>query len=278
MIFKILSLTSLILLASCGEEVAKNNRPDEEGSTTRDGRTPTNPGLEAEVELSEYFPSQNLRTRGSKIYSFDNIREKLKSGTIETSSHLIPNLETDLESTVAHALPAESDCGLDKTMTVTEKRIDCQNKNPLMYKWEGKTNGLYGEGNWLLVMKEGAITLWADTNTGLIWSALLEKKSYKTSNFGSETESASCVASSESKELGYLAETNIKWRLPTRNDFLLADLNGARFVLSDDDNTFWSASPIDSTTSWAIEQSTGILIKKNQSESLSIRCVGIDLR
>src|SRR5690606_35598431 len=132
----------------------------------------------------KYLPSQNLRTRGSSLYSHDKIREIVKNSLVESTTHFIPNLETDIESSIIHALSPENDCGLDPSMSIVEKTNDCKALNPLSYKWEGKTKGIYAEGNWFLVMKEGETILWTDTNTGLLWSAVVGKKSYLESVFG----------------------------------------------------------------------------------------------
>ena len=79
--------------------------------------------------------------------------------------------------------------------------------------------------------------------------------------------------------LGKLPLSRVKWRLPNREEFLQADINGARSVLVDSGSNLWTAS-FDKQfggeyKAWAINHKDGILASTLIDEELDVRCVGV---
>ena len=156
--------------------------------------------------------------------------------------------------------------------------IDCKTKNPKTYKWLAKTNGISGEGDWQLVMKSQKIIIWQDLTTGLIWSDQLADSFSWTIASGNDTQNSPCGTENNSNALSNFGAQEISWRLPTRNDFLMADINGARFVLSNNKAKYWTASAINEQQAWAIEQDSGILSASDAENTHLVRCVGTALK
>jgi hypothetical protein len=71
---------------------------------------------------------------------------------------------------------------------------------------------------------------------------------------------------------------NIKWRLPTRNDYLQADLNGIRFVLKTANSPFWTATMNSASTNrseaWTYNQSQRTIEKVAMTDLRQVRCIG----
>lgn len=169
-------------------------------------------------------------------------------------------------------------CGDINNETLKDRINDCSTKyqdNKLTY-WKAYAKGISGEGNWTLVASnpETKTQIWKDDTTGLLWTSIIE-----TGDF----EKAAKDPKRTCENFKLLAKNPFNldqaaWRLPTRSDFLQADINGARFVLPDRDNIFWSASQIDKDSAWSINQKTGILSKSSIKSELSIRCIGVPLK
>jgi hypothetical protein len=276
---KLLLLSVLVLAFSCGPASNSKGR----GNNPNPDRPQVNPddndqGID---KLSTYQRSQAFRTRGSKQLSYSSEREVKADGDIPASLHLIPNILTDFDATVTKATLPPQDCGVfTEAATIKQRMVDCKSKNPSTFKWIGKNNGIAGEVDWQLVMKMGSTILWQDLSTGLIWSDQLKNTEEWRLASGADgnAERMACQAATDVMALGNIPKEEIHWRLPTRNDFLLADINGARYVLPNTDATYWSASLSDKDNAWAIEQSTGILEKHSLGNKHLVRCVGTALK
>jgi hypothetical protein len=82
--------------------------------------------------------------------------------------------------------------------------------------------------------------------------------------------------SSENGPKGNLSVPSVKWRLPTIEDWKLADVNGIRKVLPNMDTWFWSASSYSSVVdyAWGFYGGNGSLSSYVRSVDFSVRCVG----
>ena len=80
----------------------------------------------------------------------------------------------------------------------------------------------------------------------------------------------------EIKFKGYLAYPQVTWRLPSRNDWYLAEVNGIRKVLPNMDNIFWSASSYSFVrfSAWYFDGGSGDVGNDvYRYYSFSVRCV-----
>ena len=139
--------------------------------------------------------------------------------------------------------------------------------------WVGLKMGNSGEGNWSLVTRQlgtngsGYSEVWLDETTGLLWSDALRENTGTVMNrnwqnlmtvrngSGVPTKDVctdDAIGTQEKGALGTTSGPQIKWRLPTRNDFLQGDLNGLRYALPGIWKTsgfatpfgFWSATSV----------------------------------
>lgn len=76
--------------------------------------------------------------------------------------------------------------------------------------------------------------------------------------------------------MGLLSATSVRWRLPTKTDYMQADIDGIRFVLPNMNNAFWSASVYSSTRdyAWVFSGYDGVMYYEFRISLNGVRCVG----
>ena len=299
---KFLTLTTLfvaITLTSCLDA------PNNPGG--RDIKDPVvnRPGAGAgdlDEDLSAHIRSHAFRFRSTDQYSIKGIRDFV----LKNTANGYPDNYRDIPERDSHDQDAQTtrytnrgenkDCGLlpeDNEPSIGKRIDNCKEvfkSDPNARLWSGKINGISGEGNWILVLKKANRHIWLDVSTNLLWTDTITETTWPNAS-GSQVTStnATChndflaadVANSETDYFAGLTPDEVKLRLPTRNDFLQADLNGARFVLDGvAGKTYWSANFIkDTLEAWTIQQEDGILQKAAiNATGISVRCVGIILK
>jgi len=300
----------LIIAFSVACGAAKNS--DREGnSPTGDGDRGPNRGeagtrrtLEAEskfdIEAQKYTYSQAYRNSLNIRLTLPEIVEAIQTNKVPNGTFLIPNTKLHIDSKVDSPNPITKklDCGNSSlsTVKIIERIKDCNDKigDATASYWSGHAKGINGEGNWSLVSYSNKKKVWQDSRTGLLWSDIVETEEYELaaglevdSDDPEEDESAAkkrvCQTDSDNYKdaLGNIHESKVHWRLPNRNEYLQADINGARFVLPNTDpNTdqeTWTASYAGNSEAWAINQKTGVLRKVNMITKLKVRCIGVPL-
>lgn len=295
----LMSLLLLVTLTSCLE--APNNAG---GRQKQERQTPNADGGNNDIkgDLSKTTRSQAFRFKGTTQYSIDSIRDFV----LDNTANVYPDNYRDIPNRDSHDQDAQSgrysnrglstDCGLlpnDNEPSIGKRIQNCKEtfaNDPDARLWNGELNGISGEGNWILVMKKADRHFWLDETTGLIWTDNITEATWPNAS-GSQVAAKDAVCNNEflvadvadtnTDYFGGITPDEIKLRLPTRNDFLQADLNGARFVLDDLENkTYWTANFIkDTLQAWTIRQDEGILGKSTiSSPGLSVRCIGIILK
>lgn len=284
--------TLLFLLTGCGEDVGSNNKL---GRPLRDVF-----GAEA-GQGSTSLPSQIHRERGAPILSISQeISKTLTNDLPENLYRTIPLIEKDDEGSDKTVTTRTSlgrptvSCGTDSTLTGIDSRItDCFQKNSDKSLWEGFRFGTSGEGTWKLVSLVNNQEVWLDNTTGLVWSDVLTTTNWCQAAGNDELPQGSttvnCSDLMEQKRI--CQDLNIEglagriiWRLPTRNDFLLSDLNGARFVLKAETpgTGLWTATlkgaSADRSEAWIYHSQDGTLSSGNLSTTHQVRCVGAPAR
>ncbi len=287
---KPLLLSLSLLLVGCGEDLAsgRSNRPTP-------GPTPTRTDIEAETPG---LRSQLPREKGSPVLTYAEEVQRTLQNTLPVSLYRpIPDQEKDDESsatTVGNLGRPLVDCGGGTSFaTVTARLEDCLQKNTDRAGWAGSRFGTAGEGSWRLVTKNGSREFWLDASTNLIWSPILTATNWCRASGNIQgvggTVSVDCqnlaggTPSCDGEELD-AAGTNVRWRLPTRSDFLQADLNGLRAVLPKeaDGNGLWTATlragTPDRSEAWVYQSKEGTLAGAAMTAPRSVRCVGIGPR
>lgn len=214
-------------------------------------------------------PSGKIRDSGATQIS---IRAESESET-QTGYRSTP-VAGDRELIIANKVSRSnytSDCGL--TGTVKERIANCASTYPSTATWNGSTQGAYAEGEWKLVARNVTedLIIWKDTSTGHLWTSVIasgvsfcqaagvDGVSYTSNCAGNNIPKISYCASVSGFTLAgagvnqaNLSESsgNVTWRLPTRADFLKAELNGLRYAHGLDAETLWTANTWSSAVSY----------------------------
>jgi len=244
-----------------------------ERSSTRQA-DPGLPPIQRQINPDGTLPTGSLLSQAFRLeISYGQQTENLINEEND-KYQLIPFPEQHNESLISKVGNIANDCGVDQELSGINDRItDCTNKNPNGKTiWEGSQRGISGEGLFALVQKSGKKLLWLDQTTGLIWSYRLDDSPWKQAS-GADMditdEEFACNA------IRSLPSTEVVFRLPTRNDYLIADVNGARYVLPDTDQSYWTATSIDgSTKAWGMNLAKGQSIEASTDDHLAVRCVG----
>lgn len=291
------TLTLIILglittLVSCSDNVASNSKPGNPVSPTT--TTPT-------IEADQFIRSHINRSRGAAVISYVEETNFILANSLPTAYRVVPDKELDDEGTdEANIVTRETlgrpqvVCGVGTFENITARISDCSAKNGATALWSGTQNGASGEGDWQLVAKtDGNKELWFDARTRMIWSDEINLSGITTFNWcqaagndqnATETSVVDCNATAQGisvchnlvmEEIG----TQVEWRLPTRNDYLQADLDGLRFVLRSTSTTgYWTATlkanVVGRSEAWKY-QSTGTLTTGNLTTTTAVRCVGV---
>ncbi len=271
----LIGLVALFLFASC-LNAPSNGRDNGSKNSPRTGQN--DPCANCAIGSLGNMKSQMYRTRGTDQLSLENMQKALTESKLPDTYRTVTNRFIDNDSQITPHSQDYEKCGdLENLKSVKAKLNHCFNVNGDKALWVAKTNGIAGESDWRLVTydKENGITLWIDTTTNLVWSHILKAQAW---------DIASGVAAEEDEKtycesLTDLTHNKIHWRLPNRNEFLQADLNGARFVLKDTQNFFWTASSdINQSNAWSIDQSSGVLKSVDRNMPLSVRCLGVIIK
>jgi hypothetical protein len=142
-------------------------------------------------------------------------------------------------------------------------------------------------------MKSATKEFWLDDKTGMVWSHVMTavnwcKASGNTENNTTDIvvdcnligEALSSCYNKTQEEVG----DQIKWRLPTRNDYLQADINGLRFVMKKEPDTtvFWTgtlrAAAAGRNEAWIYGQKEGTLSSGLLTTEHQVRCIGAPVR
>lgn len=283
----ILNIVIVGTLVSCG---AAKNPKSRKGD---DLNPPTNTNQAARSsELQGKLRSQMYRFKKSEQYTYSAEAKKLQDSKLPVSHRVIPNTDYDIDSAVDKVKALENPdivCGNSKTDSIQARHADCFEKHPLsdFVEWSGKNQGISGEGNWQFISNSKSTEgenkiVWQDFTTGYLWSDVMSGYSWEEAAGIGETNLTNrpCLSKLESPkhELGRINPDIVTWRLPNRNEYLQADLNGSRFVLPNTKGLVWTASYAGDNQAWAINVATGELILQSIDTALSVRCIGVVLK
>jgi hypothetical protein len=278
--FTLISLT-LLTLGACNEDAGSRDKGSSTGATTTTGAT-----AETKVLIQN---SQMFHDLGTTSLSTTDESLRILGSTLPAYYRTIPKIETDDEAYQTSVRPTVS-CGLGTTLTgVTTRTAECASLNPNTASWLSINYGRSGEGNWKLVAfnPDAQKEVWKDLNTGLLWSDIIIAANWCKASGNIEGITAAnpvdctTLAAQTSTCENYVFDSGLKakWRLPTRNDFLQADLNGARFILKHGDNAlgFWTATVNSALRSqaWTYLYQQGLIFSQDMTSLRQVRCVGV---
>lgn len=284
------TMVLLLGVTSCGDDISSNRKQ---------GRPDVSiPGIEAD----ESIRSSIHRRSGSAVLSYKEEIGLTRSGDLPNSYVAIPEMGFDDEGTDGRNVnflttlgrpntPCGNTVGFD---SVSERIADCANKNGSKATWTGAQNGAAGEGDWKLVyLNSAGVEVWQDARTRMVWSDLMTVSSTTLFNWCQASSNTEGVTPNNSIDCQTLnasinacvgvtitgIDDEINWRLPTRNDFLQADLDGSRFVLKAEGTTgLWTATmkagSSGRTEAWVYNSTTGTLTTDTLTNTHRVRCIG----
>lgn len=276
-------LTASSLLVSCGEDQASRGKGT--GSNRATPRVETG---------TSTIVSGVSRERG-----VPQITYTAEAANSNTAYRPVPDMARDAESgmnlTATTLGRPNIFCGTDTTLTSLSARIaDCETKNKLRASWTAQTNGTSAEADWLLVAftAEGK-EIWQDQRTKAIWSYIIDKGNWCQASGNNQAPEgiitvncATSIPADEAHSFCFGLEIPglvdaVHWRLPTRADYLQADIDGIRSVVStkDLDTTgLWTATMDSATTdrskAWVYGQKQGTMTSESLLSTRQVRCIG----
>jgi hypothetical protein len=126
------------------------------------------------------------------------------------------------------------------------------------------------EGFILVTRTEKLKEVYQEISTGFLWSDRLD---LITSHYRAQK-----ACSADLDEMGGLSE--LKWKLPSREEFQQAERNGIRLALPNMQTYFWSSTTRDNNNSdfaWLFNGGTGDVVVFGRTVSVSVRCIASPL-
>ncbi len=283
----IILVSSLFFLSSCGDPGSSNAKPPVET---------VNPS----IVTDDYLISGINRDRGIPLITYAQEIERAIQEITSPSYRVVPDMEKDDEGrdgsnvlSRTHLGRPQTSCGLLPGVGKDARIKECAKLNPTSSSWDGMAYGTSTEGKWtLMAVTESKQELWIDTRTGMIWSGIVASGNWCQASGNLQKPSAlgitfDCSDEDINQNKNYCIEltipgidTEVEWRLPTRNDFLQADINGLRLVLSKGNGVgFWTAtmdaSSEERNRAWVYNQVEANLMVEELQTVRNIRCIGI---
>lgn len=291
----LLGLGLLTLLVSCGD-VSSNNKMGTNRNPER-----SIPGVEGS-NGEDNLRSHIHREKGATVISYaDEILKTIANDLSIKNYRVIPSMEIDSEGSSKNVTTVTDNgrptvtCGMADTFSGIDARItDCFQKNGDKALWEGFRFASAGEGTWKLVALDSNTEIWFDGRTGMVWSEVKKLNDVSLFNWckasGNQEDDSNiggvdCNSLADKTSICVDSVTTgigkqIRWRLPTRNDLLQADLNGIRFVHKKETagTGLWTATMVAGvsgrTDAWIYNSVNGTLLPAPVSSSHSVRCIG----
>lgn len=253
----LINIFVLLFLFSCKESevVSQVNLNRNRDTVCPTMPTPTD-GDSSVTSLSKWLRSAAHHDRGVNTLS---VSDEITNG-LNSSYRKIPDVALDDESIVANS-NSYVECGLSGTLQ--ERRDDCESKNSNNIIRADQL-GNQSEDVWILVYynQVSGLQAWFDRITGQVWSSSIGVNSWceasgNTQNIaGIDCASAAFAQGScdfISQELGG------EFRLPTRSDFMRAEVDGIRYVFNISSQHLWSAtaSSQNKAKAWVFKGSDG---------------------
>lgn len=296
----IAGLLLLTLLVGCGD-VSSNHKQGYNGGAGGGGTIQPIEGTNGDDNLRTHLH----REKGAPVISYaEEIKQTHANSLNKAFYRIVPLMEKDDEGSARNVLTVDNigrpdvACGGGTFKNIDESIHDCFKLNGEKAFWEGTRFGASGEGSWKLVSKNAENKeIWFDGRTGMVWSHFRKINDKETFNWciasGNKQDNTNengvdCndLAGAESACVGLSDDgfgDKIKWRLPTRNDYLQADLNGIRFVLQKESNSgLWTstmkAGVPGRNQAWVYHSGDGTLSSQLIATDRQVRCIGVPLR
>ncbi|MBA2405836.1 MAG: hypothetical protein H0V66_13755 [Bdellovibrionales bacterium] len=280
----IVLLTFTGLMVGCNEDMASNRKPIKR----------VNP-ITPDPVINVY--SGIHRERGSAPVTY---KAEILANSENPKVRVIPDIRYDDEggdevNITTRTFKGRPDklCGRTIKATLKEKIADCLALNGLKASWNGTIDAGSAESTWNLVTlsetADGSETfeIWQDQRTSMLWSDIITTEGNWCESSGSQLKPSEyvgedCEITGKGRSLctnyGPPELPKVSWRLPTRHDYLQADIDGIRFALTRSPITFWTATVSTNvkarTSAWSYHMITGVVIAEPMDSQRNVRCIG----
>lgn len=273
-----------LLFIGCNDDISRNRSTESNGGQTQTKETVTTySGIHRSqgTSLVTYATEINIDSDATNLRAIPDIR-------LDDEGADYKNVNTRTEKVRPSVF-----CGLTVKATLKEKLTDCATKNADKAVWNGTTEAGSAEALWSLVtLGELPSTgeqfeVWLDGRTGMVWSHIIDLEANWCQASGSQLTSSdnvgeNCAITGKGQKLCSdlsIAELpGVTWRLPTRHDYLQADIDGIRFVLIPGVTTYWTATTSSDVTArdkaWTYNMVNGTLVAELMNSKRSLRCIG----
>ncbi len=284
--------------------VACDKSEDEQGAAAPIGVS-TTPGIQpisptTQPAFAELMLSGAFRDRGVDQLTIAEEGSLAVERALPMGYREITDIDFDDDgyhssSVVIKAIRSSNECGMDSEFDSIDKKIaDCAAKNSHSL-WKGEDFGVSGESLWkLVVLTSDGKEVWMDSRTKILWSDNLGatnwcKAAGNDQDLPNNSSMIECsvLGAGESwctdptlKGIfkGELDDSLVSWRLPTRSDWMMADIDGVRHVLPEMNHNFWSATIYSAArqNAWIYAGNYGTISTTNRSNlgDRYVRCIG----
>lgn len=280
----ILLLTFTLLLSGCNEDVPSNRHRQET--------------IKAPVVVEPIDVYSGIhRERESAPITY---KMEIGLNSVNANIRAIPDIRFDDEggdeknvTTRTFRVRPVVICGLAAVATLKDKIADCLAKNGDKTIWNGTNDAGSAESIWNLVTlseKSGGsetYEIWIDQRTGMVWSDVITLEGNWCESSGSQLQletnvGEDCLLTGKGRSLctnyDLIDLPKVSWRLPTRHDYLQADIDGIRFVLPRGTVPYWSATVSSDVKArnkaWTYNMTTGTLVGELMNTTRAVRCIG----
>lgn len=278
----VILLTALsTILVGCNDDMASGRNEVNNQTQTPEEKTTTYSGIFREKNATQI-----------------TYKTEIAANSVITNTRTIPDMRFDddgtdgktVSSVTALTRPSVT-CGIGATESLAQKISDCVTKNDKLATWNGKIHATAGESVWNLVTfsetEAGTFEIWYDSRTEMLWSDIILKEANWCQASGSDlalsdTVGVNCASLGKGQSLctqyNPVELPKAHWRLPTRNDYLQADLDGLRFVVKFGVTNSWTATTSSDVAvrkrAWSYSVSSGNLMAEEMELLRHVRCIG----
>jgi hypothetical protein len=278
----LLALCALFLVA-CNDDVPSNRyNPTKEPQVADKENVTVYSGIHRERGTAPITYNSEILTNseGAKVRAIPDIRFDDEGGD-----------EKNVTTRTFRVRPDQL-CGTVIKASLKDKIADCLKMNGEKSSWNGTIDAGSAESLWVLVtLAENSAgenyEVWMDMRTRMLWSDLVTAEGNWCQASGSilpasEHVGEDCAITGKGASLctnyNPAELPKVSWRLPTRHDYLQADIDGIRFVLLPGTNTFWTATASSDVKArdkaWSYNMRNGTLVAELMSTTRHVRCIG----
>lgn len=255
------------------------------------------------LNFTSFMSALLHRNKGATQVTIQNQSINGIGGGYRTKSLVLLDDDGTVGGNVTFATRPTQSCGTTQN-TIASRINDCASRNGSTSTWDGSVNGNGAQSSWSLVTFNGVHEVWRDNRTGILWSDNLgnttrcraigtaddpsgycNSPAYQdqtTPESWCREETGSSTPTSYDSMKGGMRSTatsnspSVSWRLPTKWDFHMAEIDGVRFVLPGLGAAVWSSTIYSPSRAfcWTFDSTDGSVNDgARRDATASVRCI-----